>query len=82
MEFHYGDITECTANVIAENMYAQVNSDGHNSRTLDSIIDYKKDHAALSCANMYIKTKSGRRIRRQSTTSWHLLIKWKNNSTQ
>ena len=38
-----GNVTEYAANVIAENLFLQVDTEGHLVQMLDSIIDYMKD---------------------------------------
>ena len=40
VEFPDGEIKEYSANIIAENMYSQVDSNGHHHTLLDSIVDY------------------------------------------
>jgi hypothetical protein len=48
VEFNDGDVSELTANVIAENMYAQCENDGHQILLLDSIIDHERQDNAMS----------------------------------
>ena len=76
VEFHDGAIKEYAANIIAENMYAQVDPDG----ILDNTIDFKKDGKALSKDDLYVTTKSGRRCIRETTSSRNVLIQYKDNS--
>ena len=40
VEFTGGEVTEFTANIIAESMYVQCNSDGNEYLLLDVIVDY------------------------------------------
>ena len=61
VEFQDGEIQDYAANVIAENMYAQVDADGHMHTMLDSIIDHKKDCNAVEQSDIYVVTKSGNR---------------------
>ena len=82
VEFPDGEIREYSANVIAENMYAQVDADGHTHTMLDSIIDYQKDGNAVDMADMYVKTKSGNQRMRKTTNGWKLLILWKDGTQQ
>ena len=42
-----GDVTEMTANMIAESMYSQCDPDGNQYVLLDSIIDHKRLDTAL-----------------------------------
>ena len=82
VEFPDGEIKEYSANVIAENMYAQVDDEGHSVQILDSIVDYRKDSSAVEKADMYVHTKSGQRRLRQTTSGWSLLILWKNGEEE
>ena len=59
VQFPDGEIKEYAANVIAENMYNQVDADGHNSNDLVRIIDYRKDDTDVERSKMHITTKSG-----------------------
>jgi len=43
VEFADGAVKQYTANIIAKNMYSQVDSEGRQYNILDSIIDYSKD---------------------------------------
>ena len=47
VEFPDGAIKQYAANIIAQNMYSQVDSDGHQSQLLEAIIDYSKDDNAV-----------------------------------
>ena len=83
VEFKNGEIREFSANVIAENMFAQVDANGHSHNMLDAIIDYDKDESlAVPMNEKFIVTKSGTRRRRQSTVGWKLLVLWKNGKEE
>ena len=82
VEFPGGTIKEYAANVIAENLYSQVDTDGRSYMLLDAIIDYKKNENAVSKADKYVTTKSGRRRLRKSTAGWKLLVAWKDGTEQ
>ena len=82
VEFPDGETREYAANVIAENMYAQVDADGHVHTMLDSILDHSKDGNAVEREDMYVVTKSGNRRMRETTNGWKLLIQWKDGSEQ
>ena len=82
VEFPDGDVREYGANVIAENIYAQVDLEGHSYNILDGIVDYKKESNAISKADKYIMTKSGQRRLRKSTAGWKLLVAWKDGSEE
>ena len=61
MEFSDGQVKEYSANIIAENMLTQVDSDGYSLSLMDSIIDHHKDPSqAIPIEYKYITTKAGR----------------------
>jgi len=82
VEFPDGAVKQYSANVIAENMYSQVDIDGHRYNFLDEIIDYRKNESALSHEDMYVISKRGNRRLRKTTHGWDLLVKWKNGNMQ
>ena len=45
-------------NVIAENMYRQVDYDGHTAGILDVIVYYSKDDTAVPISEKYVTTPS------------------------
>jgi hypothetical protein len=82
VEFPDGAIKEYSANIIAENMYSQIDSDGYSNTLLDSIIDYRSDGNAITKENKYVMTKSGQRRLRKTTEGWKLLVLFKDGSEQ
>ena len=82
IEFPDGEVKEYSANVIAENMYAQVDDEGYITRMYDTIIDWSKDQEAVTTDNCYTTTKSGNRRYRKTTVGWKLLVLWKDGSEQ
>ena len=53
VEFNDGTVKEYSANVIAENMLTQVDSDGFSTTMMNGIIDQRKDEAtAISKSDM------------------------------
>ena len=81
VEFDDGTIKEYSANVIAENMLSQVDSEGFSTTIMEAIIDHKKDEStAISKEDMYVVTRRGQRKLRKTTCGWKLLIKWKDET--
>lgn len=70
VEFPNGQIKHYSANIIAENMYSQVDADGYSTTILESIVDYKKDSKAVDKAGKYVITKSGQKRLRKTTVGW------------
>ena len=80
VKFPDGEEVAYAANVIAENMYAQCDTEGNHFLLLDEIIDHKKNGHAVSHGDQFITVK-GKRVRRKTTVGWHLCVKWKDGST-
>ena len=80
IQFPDGEIHTYTANVIAESLYSQVDSEGHESLYLAEIMDHKSNATAVTKDDAYI-TSNGRKVPRRTTIGWKLLCKWKDSST-
>ena len=65
VEFPDGDVAEYTANVIAQNMWAQCDIDGNQHLLMKDIVDFKTDEHAVAIADQFIAdqfiTRIGRR---------------------
>ena len=60
VEFIDGQVKEYRANIIAENMLAQVDSDGYSLMLMEGIVDYRKDESVvISMEDKYVITKTG-----------------------
>ncbi len=79
--FDDGDITELTANFIAESMYAQCNPDGNEYVLLDSIIDYRRLDTATKLSDQTVVRNSGQTFKQRNTIGWQLCCQWKDGST-
>jgi hypothetical protein len=81
VEFPNGDVKEYAANIIAENMLTQVDTDGYSLTMMKGIIDYKKDDAvAIPKSEMHVVTSRGNKKLRKTTIGWKLLVKWADDS--
>jgi hypothetical protein len=81
VQFSDGTTDELTANVIAENMLSNVDSEGYHYQLLSEIVDHKKDGSAIQISNGYIESKSGnRKTPKKTTRGWKLLVEWKDGS--
>ena len=80
VEFPDGEVTEFTANVIAENMWAQCNLDGTQQILLQDIIDHKFTKEAVKFADRFVYI-DGRRYMKKSTKGVLLLCQFKDGST-
>jgi hypothetical protein len=80
VEFADGEVLEYAANIIAENLYSQVDAEGCRFVLMDSIVDHKKDSCATSKDDEFVE-KNGKRLRSKSTKGWKLCVQWKDGST-
>ena len=81
VEFPDGSIDTYTANLIAENLYSQIDTHGHQYQVVDEIIDHRSNGHAVSIDDAFINDKYGNQHRRKTTRGWELLIQWKGGTT-
>ena len=77
--FPNGATQEYAANVIAENMYAQVDRDGHHTQLLKAIIDHRSDGKAVKKEDAFHGEK-GNKMRRFTTKGWYFCVEWKDGT--
>jgi hypothetical protein len=80
IEFPDGRSDEYTANVIAENMYAQCDIECRQYNLMEGIIDHKTDGNAIEPADIYIKHGSNKQARK-TTKGCNLCVEWKDGTT-
>lgn len=76
-EFPDGKVKEYSANLIAENILSQVDSEGFSTLLLDSITDYAKDGSAVEMSDLFATTKQGGNQMHHTTYGWNLKVLWK-----
>ena len=82
VEFDSGETEAYTANIIAENLYAQTDDEGYTHYSLSEIIEHRKDITAIEQGDdAFITTKSGRRLPKRTTRGWEFCCKFKDEST-
>ena len=69
-----------TANVIAKNMYAQVDDEGRQYQILREITDHKKDETAIPISQGTVRNINSTMKPKVTTKGWKLLIQWKDGS--
>ena len=80
VEFPDGQTTKYSANIIAENMYAQCDTEGNQYLLLKEIVDWKKDNSTTDRADMYVNCGSNQHFH-DTTKSWHFCVEWKDGAT-
>ena len=75
--FPDGSTKEIVANLIAENMTATVDQEGHSQQLLDAIVDHRKTQNAVP------KSEGLRKDGQPKTTTrgWRFTVQWKNGTT-
>ncbi|KAI2490439.1 Reverse transcriptase (RNA-dependent DNA polymerase) [Fragilaria crotonensis] len=81
VEFPDGSTATYAANVIAENLYSQVDDEGRHFAILQEITDHKKDGSALSKDDGFIENRHGQRRPKLTTRGWKLLVSWKDGTS-
>ncbi|KAI2501495.1 Reverse transcriptase (RNA-dependent DNA polymerase) [Fragilaria crotonensis] len=81
VEFEDGTKEVYMANMIAENMYAQVDSEGRAFALMSEIVDHESDARAMKIADGTFVDKQGRQRPRITTQGWRLLVEWKDGTT-
>jgi hypothetical protein len=81
VEMPDGQVKEYCANIIAQNMLAQVDPDGFSTTLMEGIVDHRKDqNKAVSADDAHVTTKTGQKRLRKTTIGWDLLVRWKDQS--
>ena len=70
-----------SANIIAENIYSQCDTEGHTFLVLQAITDHKSDLSAIPIEDGYSVSHNGNRTAKKTTRGWHLLCEWKDGTS-
>ena len=81
VEFEDGVQDEYAANLIAENMYSQIDEEGKTHMLLSEIVDHEADGRAMKIADGLYTDKQGRQRPRITAKGWRLLVEWKDGTT-
>jgi hypothetical protein len=80
VDFEDKQIGTYAANVIAENIYEQVDEEGQDHVLFDSFIDHKKGSNALSGEDALVQ-EGGKTYPKRTTKGWKLCVQWQDGST-
>ena len=81
VEFTDGSVEKYSANIIAENMYAQVDDEGREHLIMKEIVDHKKDQSAIPISEGKTRSYNGNETPKITTRGWKLLVEWKDGQT-
>ena len=79
--FPYVVVYQYASNIIAENIYSQVDSKGHHTLLPKEINCHGKSAIAVPIDDKFVISKTGRKILRKTTKGWYFLCLWKDGST-
>ena len=80
VEFPNGEVSEYSANVIAENMFTQCDMERKQFAMLSSLANHKKDGHAVEVADGFVQ-RGNNRHRRITTQDWKICVEWRDGST-
>jgi hypothetical protein len=81
VEFDGGDVSELTANTIAESMHSMCDEDGNHILIFDEICDFRRSTTALQKDDQLFSDSRGRQQVLKTTKGWQLCVQWKDGST-
>lgn len=81
VEFPDGHKAALSANVIAENLFAQVDREGNRHVLFDEVIAHRTNGKELKHQDAFVQTSRGTKRRKESTVGWEILVRWKDGST-
>jgi hypothetical protein len=79
--FDDGTMERYTANIIAENLFSQCDSEGRSYLVLKEIVDHSKDNSAVAIAEGFTVGFNGNNVPKKTTRGWKLFCQWKDNTT-
>ena len=75
-----GSIAQLSANLIAENIYNQIDDDGYRYQHFRNIIRHKKESNAVPKDDCWVTSKNGNRSRKHTTKVWYFEVEWLDGS--
>ena len=80
VQFDNGHTESYAANIIAKNIYEQLDDEGNKFKLIKEIIEHKRDNMAIP-KEAGTFTLKGRTHQKKTTRGWPLCILWKDGST-
>jgi len=81
VQFQDGSTSEYTANLIAENLYSQCDTEGRRHLVFKEIVDHRKTLDAMPQEEAFITGYNGNRHRKKTTKGWDICVEWRDGST-
>ena len=80
VEYLDGSSEVLSANILAENILAQVDKDGHRHLMIDEISNHRTTKDAIPKEKGTFKTRSGATRKVRTTRGWEFYVIWKDGS--
>ena len=74
IEFTDGSVNKYTSDVIAENMFEQVDDEGNQYLLMNKITDHRKNNTAIPIYDGMTRGHNGNESPKITTRSWELLV--------
>ena len=76
MLFPDGTMSQYATNLLAENIWSQVDSEGNRYQLMDHILSHRVDNAAGKRADAWMVSKNGNKHRKRTTKGWYFEVLW------
>ena len=80
VEFLDGHTSAMSANAITENLFAQVDQEGHRLVLLDEIVDHRFTTEAVDDDDAIVTSENGNVSRKKTTKGCQILLRWKDGN--
>ena len=80
VEYQDGHTAALASNIVAENLFAQVDEEGNRSVLFDEIVDVRTDGTQVLQQDSFVITSSGTQSQVTTTKGWEENLKWKDRS--
>ena len=81
IEYVDGYVEELTANIIAENLIAQVDEEGRRQMMLSEIVDHRATPDAIPISEGTYTNQYGVKRRKATTRGWEVLVEWRDGTS-
>ena len=74
VEFEDGAVDRFTENIIARNIFSQVDTDSHGKTFIKEVVDHRVNDKSVTKENGFIVTRSSTRRPKVTTAGWEFLL--------
>jgi hypothetical protein len=81
IEYDDGTSDRMFGNIIAANLYAQMDETGVKHTMLRDIVDHRRTNDAISKDDGYFISQYGAKVPKRTTKGWEICVEWRNGET-